>query len=237
MKSLPYIGVVISLVCSLPIITIAAPVVRTIKQTQASGQTATLQTINVWNGHGVALSFYQVQETIKRVWLDDPSQILVDTDGCLEKLDQNCQTPGAGLIYLRRIKKVNIPGLPQSPTTLLTVITQTSTGDRKAYSFRVAVSSGSPKYSQVIITPDAVETKTATTPQLPSLVTNLETVNSIRNGIAISIRNKTLTPNNELHQRLKKLLTYLQQGDELTAASNKAVVSMELVNKLIEIGK
>lgn len=188
---------------------------------------------------------------------------------------------------MRRIKKVNIPGLPQSPTTLLTVITQTSTGDRKAYSFRVAVSSGSPKYSQVIITPDAVETKTAlsslptqnycvsqaeerrsygaegnestfspaplhpctsasnhakfslltTRPQLPSLITNLETVNSIRKGIAISIRNKTLTPNNELHQRLKKLLTYLQQGDELTTASTKAVVSMELVNKLIDIGK
>lgn len=59
-KPLPYIAVVISLICSLPIITIAAPVVRTIKQTQASGQTATLQTINVWNGHGVAISFYQV---------------------------------------------------------------------------------------------------------------------------------------------------------------------------------
>ncbi|MBD2303272.1 hypothetical protein H6G80_30095 [Nostoc sp. FACHB-87] len=237
MKSLPYIGVVISLVCSFPVITIAAPVVRSIKQTQAYGQTATLQTINVWNGHGVAISFYQVQETIKRVWLDDPSQILVDTDGCLDKLDQNCQSPGAGLIYLRRIKKVNIPGLPQTSSTLLTIITQNTNGDRKAYSFRVAVSSGSPKYSQVVITPDAVEKKTTTTPQLPSLVTNFETVNSIRNGIAISIKNKTLNPNDELHQRLKKLLTYLQQGDDLTTSANKAVISMKLVNKLIKLGQ
>ncbi|WP_225895597.1 hypothetical protein [Dendronalium phyllosphericum] len=116
-----------------PLSTIAAPVVRTIKQSQASGTTAKLQTINVWNGHGVAISFYEIGETIKKVWLDDPSQILLDTDGCLEGLDQNCPNPGAGLIHLRRIKRVNIPGLPQTSTTLLTVITQSSTGERKAW--------------------------------------------------------------------------------------------------------
>ncbi|WP_257236557.1 hypothetical protein [Nostoc sp. 'Peltigera malacea cyanobiont' DB3992] len=132
-KFLIGIPLAISVAC-VPLSTIAAPVVRTIKQTQASGQGAILQTINVWNGHGVAISFYELGETIKKVWLDDPSQILLDTDGCLEGLEENCSNPGAGLIHLRRIKRVNIPGIPQTSTTLLTVVTQSSSGERKTYS-------------------------------------------------------------------------------------------------------
>jgi len=232
------VGCMSALVCLTPVMTLAAPVVRSIRQSQASGETAVLQTINVWNGHGVAISFYEVGERIQRVWLDDPSQILVDTDGCLEGINQNCQNPGAGLIHLRRIKKVNIPGLPQASTTLLTVVTQSSTGERKAYSFRLAIANSTPKYSQVVISNDvAVEQKKTPSPQLQPLVTTIKTVNSLRNGLAIAIRNKWLNPDDELHQRLQKLITYLQLGDDLNAAAEKAVVSMELVNKLTLLGE
>ncbi|MBD2450504.1 hypothetical protein H6G76_25795 [Nostoc sp. FACHB-152] len=231
------IGCAVAVVCLSPAISLAAPVVRTIRQSQASGQTAKLQTINVWNGHGVVVSFYEVGETIQRVWLDDPSQILVDTDGCLEGINPNCQNSGAGLIHLRRIKKVNIPGLPQTPSTLLTVITQTNTGERKAYSFRVIASNGTPKYSQVVISNDvAVDSKKTPHPQLQPLLTTIKTVNSLRNGMAVAIRKKWLTSNDDLHQRLQKLITYLQQGDDLNAAADKAVVSTQLVNKLITLG-
>lgn len=220
-------------VVSLPLPALASPVVRTIKQTQASGQFAKLQTINVWNGHGVVISFYEVGETIKRVWLDDPSQILVDTDGCLEGINQNCPNPGAGLIHLRRIKKVNIPGLPQTPSTLLTVITQTESGERKAYSFRLAASSDRPKYSQVVITPDVVSSDKK--PQLQPLVITFKTISNIKNGMAIAIRKKWLNPHEQLYQRLQQLITYLQKGDDLSTAADKAVVSMGLVNKLIAL--
>jgi hypothetical protein len=220
-------------VAVVPLSTIAAPVVRTIRQSQASGTTATLQTINVWNGHGVAISFYAIGETIKKVWLDDPSQILVDTDGCLEGLDQNCPNPGAGLIHLRRIKRVNIPGLPQTNTTLLTVITQSSSGERRAYSFRLATSNGTPKYSQVVIKNDVAQAQTSHTPQLSPLVRTQQTINQIRGGIAIAIKNGQMTYNDELHQRLQKLIGYLQKGDDIPTAANKSSVSQELVNKLI----
>ncbi|RCJ22874.1 hypothetical protein A6770_29360 [Nostoc minutum NIES-26] len=231
------VGFAITLVCLTPVVTQAAPVVRTIKQTQATGQTATLQTINVWNGHGIAISFYEVNETIKRVWLDDPSQILVDTDGCLEGINQNCQNPGAGLIHLRRIKRVNIPGLPQTSTTLLTIVTQSQTGERKTYSFRLATANGTPKYSQVVISNDVdVDPKKTPRPQLQSLVTSYQTVSNIKKGMAVAIRNKWLNPQDELHQRLERFIKYLQLGDDLSTAADKAVVSLELVNKLIALG-
>jgi hypothetical protein len=236
MKNLLICGA-IGIVCMTPISAIAAPVVRTIKQTQVSGESAKLQTINVWNGHGVSVSFYEVGEVIKRVWIDDPSQILVDTDGCLEGIDQNCQNPGAGLIHLRRIKKINIPGLPQTPNTLLTIITQASTGERKAYSFRVAASNGTPKYSQVVIINDvAVEEKKAPVPQLQPLVSTLKTTQNIRNGIGVAIRKKWINSNDELYQRLEKFIIFLYMGDEISTAAEKASVSMELVNKLISLG-
>jgi len=234
-KSLILTGA-IAVVCLNPIGAIASKVVRTIKQTQASGNNATLQTINVWNGHGVVISFYEVGETIKRAWIDDPGQILIDTDGCLEGINQNCQNPGAGVIHLRRINRVNIPGLPQTPTTLLTVITQSSTGERKTYSFRVATSNSTPQYSQVVITNDVIAQQKMPIPQLQPLATTFETVRNIRNGLAVAIRNKWLKPQDELHQRLQQLITYLQQGDNLSTAADKAVISQELVNKLITLG-
>ncbi|MCC5618212.1 hypothetical protein LC605_24630 [Nostoc sp. CHAB 5836] len=223
--------------CFLPTEAIAQSTVRTIKQSQVSGESATLQTINVWNGHGVSIYFYEVGETIKRVWLDDPSQILVDTDGCLEGIETNCQNSSAGLIHLRRIEKVKIPGLPQAPNTLLTIITQTSNGERKVYSFRVATNNGSPKYSQVIIKNDvAVEENQVFIPQLQPLVNTFKTTRNIKDGIAVAIRNRWINPHDQLHQRLQKLINYVQQGDELSTAAQKASVSMELVNKLISLG-
>lgn len=225
----------VAVICFNPLTAIAAPVVRTIKQTQASGEAATLQTINVWNGHGVSISFYEVGETIKRVWLDDPSQILVDTDGCLEGIDQNCRNSSAGLIHLRRIEKVKIPGLPQAPNTLLTIITQTPNGERKVYSFRVATNSGKPEYSQVVIKNDvAVEEKKI--PQFQPLVNTFKTTRNLKNGIAVAIRNKWINPHDQLHQRLSQLINYVQLGDQLSTAAEKASVSMQLVNKLISLG-
>ncbi|MDZ8264108.1 MAG: hypothetical protein RMY63_37850 [Nostoc sp. ChiQUE01b] len=138
----------------MPLTAIASPVVRTIRQSQATGSSATTQTIKVWNGNGVSISFYEVNEVVKRVWIDDPSQILIDTDGCLEGINPNCQSSGAGLIHLRRIQKVNIPGLPQSKSTHLTIVTQAADARRKAYHFQVTAAAGKPEYSQIAIESD-----------------------------------------------------------------------------------
>jgi hypothetical protein len=65
----------------------------------------------------------------------------------------------------------------------------------------------------------------------------MNTTRQIRFGVAVAIRNKLLQPSSELHGRIEQFITYLVQGDELSTAANKAVVSMELVNKLMELGQ
>lgn len=223
-------------VCLVPVKTYAQSTVRTIKQSQVSGSTAKLQKIQVWNGSGVSISFYEVNEMVKRVWIDDPSQVLIDTDGCLEGIDRNCQNGSAGLLHLRRIKKLPVPGLPETSATLLTVITQTASGSRKVYHFQVTPSNSRPEYSQVSIIKDQ-PSSLVTRPLLSPLVQTINTTKQIRAGMRVAISNGLLNQSDELHNRIEQFLTHFQGGEQMHTAATKAGVSLKLVNKLIELGQ
>lgn len=151
-RLLPVIATVLTLAPTYS--ALAAPIVREVMQSRASGSSGSLQTVKVWNGHGVSISFYKIKETIKRVWIDDPSQILLDSDGCLDGINDDCDENGAGLIHLRKINRLDIKGLPKTQATQLTIITESARG-RKSYHFRVIPASGAPEYSQIAIVPDS----------------------------------------------------------------------------------
>ncbi|MHC5748822.1 MAG: hypothetical protein ACYTXT_44745, partial [Nostoc sp.] len=77
--------------------------------------------------------------------------------------------------------------------------------------------------------------QTAPKPQLQSLVKTQQTINQIRGGIVVAIKSGWILQQDELHQRLQKLIGYLQAGDDISTATNKADVSQDLVNKLIAL--
>lgn len=211
---------------------IAVPVVREIKQSQASGTTGTLQTINVWNGHGVSISFYKTGETIKRVWIDDPSQILLDSDGCLQGINEDCETSGAGLLHLRRINRLNIRGLPKVWATHLTIITESPRG-RKSYHFKVAPASNKPQYSQIVITPSFKPKRQRSRRQ----ALRIDTAN-ISRGINRAVQDGLVSRNDELYKRVRKLIYTINNNSEnnLQIAASKAGVSMKLIRRLQELG-
>lgn len=211
--------------------TLAAPLVKEIKQSQASGTTGTLQTINVWNGHGISISFYKIGETIKRVWIDDPSQILLDSDGCLQGINEDCETSGAGLLHLRRINRLNIRGLPKVSATHLTIITESPKG-RKSYHFRVAPASNKPQYSQIAITADFKPQRQRLIRKTPKIDTT-----NISHGINKAVQDGLVSTNDELYKRVIKLIYNINNGENnLQIAAYKAGVSMQLIRKLQEIG-
>ena len=231
-KILPIIATttVLSLTVLSP--TIAAPLVKEIKQSQVSGSTGTLQTINVWNGHGVSISFYKTGEKIKRVWIDDPSQILLDSDGCLQGINDDCETSGAGLLHLRKINRLNIRGLPKVWSTHLTIITESPRG-RKSYHFKVAPASNKPQYSQIAIVPDFKPQRQRPIRKTP----RIDTAN-ISRGINRAVQNGLVSRNDELYKRVSQLIYTINNGEHnLQIAANKAGVSMKLIRKLQEIGK
>jgi len=204
--------------------------VRTIPHSRVTGTEAELQTVHVWPGHGVSISFFGTEETIKRVWLDDPSRVLMDVDGCLEGLsNRECKNPGAGLIHLRQIEPLRLRGiLVATDGALLTVVTETQGGERKTYNFRVVMGKGTPTYSMVQIAPDVTKVEAP-----PSDSIAIATINK---GIQVAAQSRWITSTNPLWGKLQKLVQELEAGKNLTTAAQSAGVSQRLVERLLELG-
>ena len=204
--------------------------VRTIPQSKVTGTEAQLQTVHVWPGHGVSISFFETGETIKRVWLDDPSRVLIDVDGCLEGLANNqCKNPGAGLIHLRQIEPLRIRGIPTATNGAhLTVVTETQGGEKKTYNFWVVMGKGLPTYASVQITPDLTKPEVAP----PDAIA----IAAINKGIQVATQSKWITRTNPLWGKLQKLVQQLEAGKNLTTAAQSARVSQRLVERLLELG-
>ncbi|WP_017655986.1 hypothetical protein [Fortiea contorta] len=148
-------------------------VLRSIFSCQAQGLGGATPTINVWYQQGTNLSFIPAGETIRKVWLNDPSQVTVDFDGQLcaqfgqdRNSGEDCQNSSANVMQLRRIKKLNIPGLPSTENTLLTVVTQ-GQGRTKLYTFRVLYEEGSPAYHTLAVFPDPSSSREAPCVRVP----------------------------------------------------------------------
>lgn len=136
-------------------------VLRSIFSCQAQGLGGLIPTIDVSYQQGTNLSFIPAGEVIKKVWLNDPSQVTMDFDGpvCMQfgsKPDNSagdCKNSAANVIQLRRIKKLDIPGLPTTSNTLLTVVTEAQ-GKNKLYTFRVMYGTDNPEYHTLAVFPD-----------------------------------------------------------------------------------
>lgn len=89
-------------------------------------------TLKLYPAHGQTLDFRRTGQKVRKVWLDDPSQVTIDFDDA-NCLAANPQTPcAANVMHLRRIKPIPFPNLPTANTTLLTVVT-----DRSLYRFQL----------------------------------------------------------------------------------------------------
>ncbi|MEA5564531.1 hypothetical protein [Anabaena sp. UHCC 0399] len=135
-------------------------VLRSIFSCQAQGLGGVVPTIKVWYQQGTNLSFIPAGETIRKVWLNDPSQVILDFDGpmCMQFGQESgatgdCKNSGANVIQLRRIAKLKIPGLPNTNNTLLTVITDAQ-GQPKLYTFRVLYGNEEPEYHTLAVFAD-----------------------------------------------------------------------------------
>ncbi|MBD2445906.1 hypothetical protein H6G76_01800 [Nostoc sp. FACHB-152] len=136
-------------------------VLRSIFSCQAQGLSGIVPTVKVSYKQGTNLSFLPAGETIKKVWLNDPSQVTIDFDGpvCMQfGQDRNvnsgdCKNSAANVIQLRRIPKLKIPGLPNTDKTLLTVITEAQ-GKSKLYTFEVIYTNSDPGYHTLAVYAD-----------------------------------------------------------------------------------
>ncbi|WP_190493229.1 hypothetical protein [Phormidium sp. FACHB-1136] len=180
--------------------------------------------IHLWSGYGTNLSFIPTNERIVRVWLDDPSRVALDFDEPLcPAAASDCVSGSPSVIHLRRIEGLTFENLPRASGTLLTVMTETSGGERRLYKFRIAFGSGTPDYHTVVVNPSS--------PIHPLLGPGY-----VRRGLQVAEARGFIHPNQDLWNRLQTFLRLTQDGLTVPAAAEQAGVSSELLIRLAEWG-
>ncbi|MDY7008138.1 MAG: hypothetical protein SWX82_30470 [Cyanobacteriota bacterium] len=210
-------------------------------------------TITVWSGYGLNLDFSPTGEIIRKVWLDDPSRVIVDFDGNI--------SGGAKIIHLRRITPVNIPELPSTSATLLTIVTAGRGDNTNLYSFRVDYGEGNPEYTTVRINnaPTVVALPYSPTPYSPpqnppqetlpiplsktdkspiifTLAQNNLNSEDISRGLSRQCWNGLIPLSSWDYGKAKYFLTFLHRGLPADDAVQQSGVSVEQIIRLSRIG-
>ena len=244
MKRVITIGSLVTGLIFLPVTVQARPPVEKISASRAQGLKGDLPTITVWSGAGANLNFVPTGEIIKKVWLDDPSLIGLDSDEplCVVAAGSNnetCTDSEATIIHLKRIHQIKFPNLPRTASTLLSVVTENKQGDRALYQFRVAYGKGNPEYHTVAVYPDVPTIQQRRTLFVSSINPQQPSLENIELGLQVA-RSKRLLGrsqgNLELEKRVKTFLTLARNGESLKSAASSAGVSMQLILKLAEFG-
>lgn len=215
-----------------------SPVLKVLSS-DAQGLNDKLSRITVWAGAGANLNFIPTGEIVKKVWLDDPSQIVLDFDGpmCMQAGDRgqsdDCSNSAATIVHLKRIHSVKFPNLPQTDSTLLSVVTQTSAGERKLYQFQIAYGSGKPQYHTVAIYPDSQTRANGMNGLVQTQLQNVELGLRVAKSRNLLGRNQG---NQRLELRVQNFLDLVSSGIKPQSASQQAGVSMRLISKLASLG-
>ena len=188
--------------------------------------------VNIAPGYGVNINFAAANEVIEKVWLDNPSFVTLDVDGCLTGLgDNNCQQSSANVIHLRRIETLNIPGIPFSNSALMTVITRNSNGTNQLYLFKIN-RVNQPEYLVIeMVRSFATPERVASRPIIDYFL-----VAAIQGGIRRAERENLLDSSSDLKQRLNKFLQLLKEGNDVEVAAINAGISLALVEELKQLG-
>ncbi|QLE59860.1 hypothetical protein [Nostoc sp. TCL26-01] len=166
---------------------LALPAARNVYSQDAQGSNSQGIDLKIWAGYGLTINFIPTGETIKQVWLGDPSRFALTSNGNLCQRgasDENCGSGGATILFLRQIKPISFPVLTSSQdgSTVITVITASSDG-QKQYQFKLIPARGKPQYTSLIIKPDSEKPQPLLIAEKPSLNrNNLNNLNNITNN-------------------------------------------------------
>lgn len=203
-----------------------------------NGTTKQLSPINIplASGSGVSLNFAPSGEIIQKMWLDNPSFVVIDADGCLSGLPAsggNCQGNNASLIYLRRINDLPIQGLPKTNQSLLTVVTKGNSGTN-LYLFRITKANRASKLVfEVISNNPRTLSQTEFKPTEPLVLTT----SRLSRGFKVAMEQKLLKQGTDLTKKINMFIGYLESGLSKQESAEKAGISQDIVNKLEALGR
>jgi len=221
---------------------LTAQAVQNVSSDTAQGTTQTGPQRIQLGYQGVNLSFLKTNETIKKVWLDDPTQVVLDFDGCLaSQLDvsggsgSGSDCTGASIIHLRQLPApLNFPkGLFAGGNTSLSVVTQNGS-ERKLYQFQLVLAGGTPPYSMVEIIPSPAPAPA----QLVSISQEYQqtVLRQLSKGLAIAESKQMLDKQSSAYQQVVATIALMQGGKPFAEALKQTGVPTALVDRLRGFG-
>jgi hypothetical protein len=225
-----------------------AQTVRTLSPEQAQGRETGLVTIPLSPGTGINISFIGMNATIEKAWLDNPSWLTLDSDGCLVSSLSSTpvSSPAAGqsgpvrsprseltcsgsssVLHLRRINELKIPGLPSVPETTLSVITRDPDGVRQISVFRLVRGHS---------TFHTVEVVSNLAPPPPPQAISVDLA-LVQKGRQAAIDANFLRSGDPLDSKILNFINFLANGTASDVAMSRSGISLKLVNKLTELGR
>lgn len=207
----------------------------------AQGTTQSGQQRLVLGLQGVNLSFLNTNETIQKVWLDNPSRVVIDFDGCLSTSGQSGGGSGSGcsgasIVRLRQLpERIDFPKgfFADSSTSQLTVVT-TGGASRKIYQFQLVLSGGMPPYSTIEIIPSP--------PPAPAQLTSISqeyqqtVLRQLSKGLAIAESKQMLDKQSSAYQQVVATIALMQGGKPFAEALKQTGVPTALVDRLRGFG-
>ncbi len=213
----------------------AAPV-QNIFASRAEGKNGKpLATIMLWPGHSTNLNLIPTGEVIKKAWLDDPSQVAIEFDGCPPRRDEGqgitaedrCRS---AVIHLRPTigSTAPVPTSPENGTPVLILVAEGSQG-KKLYQFRVEMGQGAPQYDTLTVYPDAQET--------PSIEVgpNKATVEDISHGLFLAESQKLISRRDAAWSKVQNFIEQVRSGESVDNALQRSGSNMAMITKLAEL--
>jgi hypothetical protein len=111
--------------------------------------------LKVWSGYGLIINLMATGESVKQVWIGDPTRFAFTSNGnlCPQGGDEpDCSGGKATVIFLRQIKPIKFPALTSSKngSTQITVLT-----NQNQYQFKLTPAVGEPSYTSLVIKPNS----------------------------------------------------------------------------------
>jgi hypothetical protein len=227
MKGFAY-GVVAALAITLSLSTFAhAGTVKTVFANSLDGGSGTRSTVTLWKGPGLNLSFIDTGESVRAIWLDDPSRIAWKTD-CPRESVGECRPQ---VIHLNQIQPLAFKGLTKGADTLITIETERADGSRHLYPIHVLFGSGTPGYDTLMVQSDS---KAVALIELSDL--RRASLEDLQKGLASQEQLRIIKRSDPLYSRIQSFIVLVRNGETVANASSSAGVSMTLINHLAQIG-
>ncbi len=179
-------------------------------------------------GGGVLVDFAPTGERITKISLDDPSQVVVDH--CL--VTKSCSDRPSPIIRLFRSTGINFQDIPAAKITMLSVETIDSQGNYHSYPFPVTIGMGRSLISKILIGDQASDSLFNS----GGVTRNTAAPATVALGVE-EAESKSFLIDPQLKGRIRNYLALIESGMSSKKAANRAGISTELANRLLQLGQ